>query len=133
MFLVRLIYCSKPSDTFNIKEAEEIVEKAAVFNASQSITGLMCFSHSNILQCLEGGRQQVNHLYQKILHDKRHKDIELLDYREIEVRDFNHWSMKLITSGSLDRDLVLKYSQSVDFDPYEMHGESCHQLLRSVC
>tara|TARA_Y100001951_G_scaffold21856_1_gene16832 strand:+ start:3806 stop:4006 length:201 start_codon:yes stop_codon:yes gene_type:complete len=45
------------------------------------------------LQCLEGSRSNVNKIYHRILNDKRHRDPIILDYQEIEARDFSAWEM----------------------------------------
>jgi hypothetical protein len=56
----------------------------------------------------------------------------MLDYKEIVGREFAEWSMGYIPQSSLSRDVILRYSGSPDFEPYQMSGESAYQLLSNV-
>jgi hypothetical protein len=40
--------------------------------------------------------------------------------------------MGYIPQSSLSRDVILRYSGSPDFEPYQMSGESAYQLLSNV-
>ena len=53
------------------------------------------------MQVLEGGREEVNRLYGKLLHDVRHTEVTLLDYAEIS-------KAKLELRESTDRDFQPK-------------------------
>ncbi|WCP66018.1 BLUF domain-containing protein [Vibrio tubiashii] len=129
MFLTRLIYASKISDGFNLDTVETIVQSARENNQPLNVTGLLCFDRHFFLQCLEGSRTNVNHIYQRILNDKRHSDIIMLDYREISAREFSSWSMGYIPSTSLTAPINLRYSGDSEFNPYEMSGESAYRLM----
>ena len=63
MKLVRLIYASTSVNLVNSAEVASIVEKAAAKNAKNHITGLLLAGEQHFLQCLEGGREEVNALY----------------------------------------------------------------------
>jgi hypothetical protein len=54
------------------------------------VTGVLCFCLSSgiFMQVLEGGRDPVNALYNRITRDKRHRDATLLSYDEIGQRSF---------------------------------------------
>lgn len=129
MFLTRLIYASKISDGFNLDTVESIVHAAKESNQRMNVTGLLCFDRHFFLQCLEGSRTHVNLIYQRILNDKRHTDIVMLDYREISDRDFSNWSMGYIPSTSLTAPINLRYSGGSEFNPHEMSGESAYRLM----
>jgi hypothetical protein len=130
MYLVRLVYASKVvNEQFSADDIKQVLESARKNNSKYNLTGLLCFSSKYFLQCLEGPRMNVNQTYQRILADTRHKDILLLDYQEIDRREFANWGMGYVPQSSLTRPLNLKYSGSPEFDPFDMSGESCHQLL----
>ena len=130
MYLVRLVYASKVvNEQFSADDIKQVLESARKNNSKDNLTGLLCFSSKYFLQCLEGPRMNVNQTYQRILTDTRHKDILLLDYQEIDKREFANWGMGYVPQSSLTRPLNLKYSGSPEFDPFDMSGESCHQLL----
>ena len=129
MYLVRLVYASKVTDQFNTTDVESILASAQRHNAINNVTGLLCFNSKIFLQCLEGGRRAVNKTYHRILNDPRHSDIVLLDYKEIIKREFAQWQMGYIPSSSLTKPLNMSYSGTPDFDPFEMSGESAHQMM----
>ncbi|WP_440903029.1 BLUF domain-containing protein [Catenovulum sp. SX2] len=129
MFLTRLVYTSTITDSFSPSDIELILEAARKNNGKRNVTGMLCFSRKYFLQCLEGSRTQVNQIYQKILNDPRHTNIVLLDYQQISHREFSEWSMSYIPESSLTSALSLKYSGASTFNPYEMSGESAHEMM----
>lgn len=132
MYLTRLVYVSRVCAGFNVSDIEGILAAAKEYNAKQCITGMLCFTPEYFLQCLEGGRANVNKLYQRILLDERHSDILLLDYQEIKERDFPEWSMGYIPNNKITNEINLKYSGGRDFNPYEMRGESCTAMMKAL-
>ena len=86
--LVRLLYVSRAVDPNSSLAIDAILASARNHNLSQGITGILCYGGGIYLQALEGGRNQVNGLYNHIVSDKRHKDVVLLHYEEIAERRF---------------------------------------------
>jgi hypothetical protein len=129
MFLVRLIYVSEVDDGFTKTDIEQILTSARRLNTKLSVTGLLCFSNRYFLQCLEGGRSEVNQIYRNICQDARHKQVTLLDYKEAVAREFDTWSMGYMPESSLTFEMNLRYSGNSEFSPYQMSGESCHQMM----
>jgi len=132
MSLTRLIYVSQPTENFTPTSLEAILQVARVRNSEKGLTGMLCFNNKYFLQCLEGSRNNVNALYEKILLDDRHFNAVILDYSEINVRDFNDWSMGYIPTSSLTAPLNLTFSNSQDFMPYEMSGRSVYMMLLAL-
>lgn len=129
MFLTRLVYASTMTDAFNCDDIEGILGAARKNNSGNSITGMLCFNRKYFMQCLEGSRADVNETYQRILKDERHSNVVLLDYKEIDAREFDHWSMGYLPESSLTCPTILKYSVTAEFNPYEMSGESAHLMM----
>lgn len=132
MFLTRLVYTSTITKDFSAEDIEKILLTARENNTSNSVTGMLCFNSKYFLQCLEGGRSNVNKTYHKILNDKRHSDIIMLDYKEICMRDFDEWAMGYIPESKLTRPVNIKYSGTPNFNPYEMLGESAYKMMLSL-
>jgi len=132
MYLTRLVYTSTVTSTFNQDSVEQILLKAREHNKLNNITGMLCFSSSFFLQCLEGSRSAVNKTYHKILNDNRHSRIVLLEYDEIYQREFDDWSMGYIPESALTESANLKHSGNKLFSPYEMSGKSAHAMLLSL-
>ena len=132
MFLTRLVYTSTVSEGFSSADIEAILKSARKHNQQNNITGALCFSKNYFLQCLEGSREKVNQTYHRILNDKRHQRIIMLDYEEIGEREFSQWTMGYIPESSLTAPINLKFSGTPEFDPYEMSGESAHGLMKAL-
>lgn len=132
MYLVRLVYTSTIVDGFSSSEIESILESARRNNLKSSVTGLLCFDRNLFLQCLEGSRTAVNKIYHQILNDPRHSNIIMLDYKEIIEREFSEWNMGYIPQSSLTKPINLQFSGTPQFSPYEMSGESAHQLMLAL-
>ncbi len=129
MFLVRLIYVSQATELFRPDQIEKILVSARQSNAEKDVTGALFFSRKYFLQCLEGSRSAVNETYHRILRDGRHENALLLQYQEIDRREFSEWSMAYLPESSKLAPLIKTYSRSAILEPYNMSGESCHQFL----
>lgn len=132
MFLIRILYVSRTHEDFGPEDINSILEQARINNKRNKVTGLLYFNNKYFLQCLEGGRGAVNDIYQKILKDKRHSDVIILDYSEIEKREFEEWSMGYIPTTSITSSINLKYSSNDEFTPYEMSGKSVLSMMVEV-
>jgi len=84
------------------------------------------------LQAIEGGRSAVNELYGHIQRDKRHQQIELLDYEEISERRFGGWTMGQVNLSKLNTSILLKYSERPELDPYAVSGKVSLALLEEL-
>lgn len=129
MFLVRLIYASKVASPLRPDDVEAILNSARQCNAKLGVTGMLCFSQDYFLQCLEGSRDEVNAVYQRISKDTRHHNIVLLDYKEIAHREFGPWAMAYVPATAAVKHTILQYSIKDQFDPFMMSGESAQAFL----
>ncbi|NCT97247.1 MAG: BLUF domain-containing protein [Comamonadaceae bacterium] len=129
--LVRLLYVSRAVDK-DAKAIEGILESSRQHNLSYGITGVLCYGGGIFLQAIEGGRGPVNHLYNHIVADPRHKDVVLLHYQEISERRFGGWTMGQVNLAKLNTSIVLKYSERPELDPYAVSGEVSLALLEEL-
>ena len=129
--LVRLLYVSRAVDT-SPAAIEAILTQSRQHNPATGITGVLCYGGGIFLQAIEGGRSAVSHLYNSIQRDKRHKDVELLHFEEIEERRFSGWSMGQVNLAKLNHSIVLKYSEKPEFDPYMSSGKVSFALLEEL-
>ncbi|NVK01607.1 MAG: BLUF domain-containing protein [Oceanospirillaceae bacterium] len=132
MQLIRAIYASYKIDSLTREDIESILAASRANNSRAEITGLLCFSHHHFLQCLEGSREQVNQLYNKITRDSRHAEPFIIDYSEISERAFSSWAMGYVPDTAISRELILKYSTSGQFDPTQMSAASALGFLRAL-
>ena len=121
--LVRLMYASRATPAIGAEVVSAIVKKAKAGNAKVGITSVLCCcSEGAFLQVLEGGRNAVSRLYNRIAADPRHTDVVLLGYEEIAERRFAGWAMGQVNLSRLNPALVLKYSETAVLDPYAVSG-----------
>jgi len=130
--LVRLMYASRAVSTVDQEELLAILRKSKADNPAEGITGVLCFSGGIFLQVLEGGRSAVNRLYNQIVADPRHTQVELLLYQEIGERRFAGWSMGQVNLSRLNPSLLLKYSATATLDPYAVSGDVSMALFEEL-
>ena len=120
--LVRLMYASRAVPAVDQEELLAILKKSKANNPKAGVTGVLCFSEGVFMQVLEGGRNAVNKLYNRIAADARHSEVMLLSYEEISERRFAGWSMGQVNMARLNPALLLKYSECAKLDPFAVSG-----------
>ncbi len=91
--LIQLIYISAANHEFSEEELSALLEQARKNNESLNISGMLLYHGGSFIQALEGERELVEALYQKIGADPRHSETQVLFRGEIKERDFEGWSM----------------------------------------
>jgi hypothetical protein len=127
--LVRLIYASRVGAQFGESDLAHVLRQSRQHNPANGITGLLCHTEGVFVQVLEGGRDAVNALYNRVVVDTRHCDVTLLEYSEITERRFAGWSMGQVSLQRMNPGLVLKYGTSPKLDPYTMSGRALVSLF----
>ena len=132
--LVRLMYASRAADSVDAEALSAILRKSKANNPHVGVTGVLCFCFNAgiFLQVLEGGRNAVSMLYNRISQDPRHREVVLLSYEEIGERSFSSWSMGQVNMGRLNPALLLKYSESATLDPYSVSGKASLALFNEL-
>ncbi|MET0294061.1 MAG: BLUF domain-containing protein [Phenylobacterium sp.] len=74
-------------------ELADILGKAIPRNAADSVSGALVFANGRFLQALEGARSLVANLYASIERDPRHRDLTVIENRQVAVRRFPNWVM----------------------------------------
>lgn len=132
--LIELVYASRSNVARNKgalgvePEVGRILIQSRRNNEPRNIGGVLCFGNDIFFQCLEGEREHVEKLYNKLNDDPRHRDITLLRKRPIERRRFKLWAMKYLT---LDRALrkKLEHRGHKRFDPFHFDEETIDEVL----
>ena len=112
----QLIYVSFLADGEQSSNVISDIKNVSCKNNNElGITGLLVYNSSIFLQLLEGPEKDVDLLYTKIKHDKRHSDIKILLEQDVpgNKRAFDEWDMKfqLIDNLNLDAiNVVLSFS-----------------------
>lgn len=130
--LVRLIYASRAAGPVNAEALTPIMKASRAKNAAAGITGVLVYSDGVFLQLLEGGRNAVSTLYNKIACDARHRDVVLLAYDEVDERRFAGWSMGQANLSRLNPGILLKYSERAVLDPYSLTSKATLALFEEL-
>jgi hypothetical protein len=129
--LVRLLYASRAVDT-TPAAIEAILAQSRQYNPSSGITGILCYGGGIFVQAIEGGRMPISELYGHIQRDARHRDVVLLHYEEISERRFGGWTMGQVNLAKINTNILLKYSEKPELDPYSVSGRVSLALLEEL-
>ena len=129
--LVRLLYASRTVDA-SPETINSILLQSRQFNPSCGITGILCYGGGIFLQAIEGGRAAVSELYGHIQRDERHTDVVLLHYEEISERRFGGWTMGQVDTSRVNTNILLKYAERAELDPYSVSGKVSLALLEEL-
>ncbi len=130
--LVRLLYASRAATPVTNELVESILRQSHTHNPVLGITGILCYGGDVYMQVLEGGRQAVNNLYNTIVRDSRHREVMLLQYREIPERKFAGWTMGQVNLKKINPSLLIKYSALPELDPFAVPGSASMALLEEL-
>jgi hypothetical protein len=128
--LVRLLYVSRAVRALG--DIDSILLSSRTNNPPIGITGVLCYADGLYLQAIEGGRESVNQLFNKISSDVRHSDVLLLHYEEISERRFGNWTMGQVNLGKVNASILLRYSPLPKLDPYRLSGAISLALLEEL-
>ena len=129
--LVRLLYASRAIDP-SCAAVDDILAECRHFNPISGITGILCYGGGIFLQAIEGGRNAVCELYGHIQKDVRHKEVVLLHCEEISERRFGGWTMGQVDASRVNTNILLKYSERAELDPYNVSGKVSLALLEEL-
>ena len=98
--LERLIYQSKASQDFGTLHLFNLLTEARQRNQRLGITGHLLYLDGQFTQCIEGSSASIDALWESLLRDVRHHDIELLARFSITERRFPEWTMAFSSYAS---------------------------------
>ncbi len=93
----RLIYSSAATAEMGLSELETMLAQSRARNTLRDVTGVLVYVDGVFLQILEGERDAVGALMEKISRDPRHRDLKVFHEEEIEKRTFGSWRMAFVS------------------------------------
>lgn len=102
MSLIRLVYVSSAHNDWLADNLLSLLKTCRTNNSAGDITGTLLYENRTFFQVLEGERNTIEQLFEKIKRDKRHKDVTLIEKKPIGERQFPYWSMGSQKLSSLD-------------------------------
>ncbi len=132
MPLSRLIYASTHEIDTGTKDILNILVQARKGNVKRGITGLLLYDTRFFMQWLEGDRDMVGEVLQRIFTDDRHSHPVILAYNEVHKREFFEWHMAYVNMQGVESSLIFKYFSSQEFDPYSLSATGALEFLREL-
>ncbi len=111
--MYHLVYTSLATNPLSEEELVRLLMKSRANNKGLDVSGMLLYLQGKFIQVLEGEREQVRSLYNRIQKDRRHRKVTVVVEGESPDRIFQNWSMgfKHLTqtefyqeSGFLDMD-----------------------------
>lgn len=134
--LHRLVYVSHnfiPGDETQVKdEIKQILEASQRNNAKVGVTGALMFNSGCFTQILEGGRDAVSTVFERIQRDERHSDVVVLEFGEAQERDFAQWSMGFVGSDGEPLECLKEIVASTNFDEAAMTHRDIYQSIYEI-
>ncbi len=104
---LQIIYVSTRTPDSDKQNVRAILAESQEHNDNLNIKGVLVVMPLNFFQVLEGPKQSVRSLMNKIMADKRHCDVRVLSEEFIPDYEFGHWTM-------VSCDLNEEYADSCD-------------------
>jgi hypothetical protein len=98
-------------------EVGRILTKSKNNNAQANIGGVLYYADGYFFQVLEGDKESVQSLYEKISDDVRHSHVKILLEGYVDDPQFSNWTMHFVPAGSSIRRLLKDYGLT-KFTPF---------------
>lgn len=106
-----LVYVSSAVKPFSADELLNILAKSRENNARQGISGMLLYKDGNVMQVLEGEREVVLDLHERISHDPRHRGLLTLLQGPLAARQFPDWTMGFRDLNSAESHATTGFSE----------------------
>jgi hypothetical protein len=90
-----LVYISWATRPMLLGDFVDILRHSRHNNGEHGITGILMYKNGIFLQYIEGSEDKLQGLLNKIKNDRRHQDINVLEFSSIGSRYFPSWQMEL--------------------------------------
>ncbi len=106
-----LIYTSLAASPMDATALTELLLQSREKNLRLDITGLLIYGRREFMQLLEGEKSVIFSLYDTIVRDERHRQVELLWEGVIDGRSLRNWSMGFVNADQVDSESLPAYSR----------------------
>lgn len=99
----------------NEKNLNELLHFSREYNKEKNITGVLLYRDSTFFQIIEGPGENIELLMTKIMKDRRHYLVTIIENKKIEKRQFSDWNL-LFSIPDYDLPKVPYLDLKLDFD-----------------
>lgn len=120
--LYHLAYVSTLVAPMPSEDVMELLRVARACNEIRGVTGLLLLRGDSFFQVLEGFKDDVYAIFERVVADSRHHRIEVLFEEPLAEREFGDWQMGFVELDGVDVSELEGVSDflSRDADPREM-------------
>jgi hypothetical protein len=102
-------------------------------NVKSDVTTALVLNDDYLIQNIEGTRPVINEVLAKLINTYSHLLPNIVDLEEIEVRRWDGFLIKYLTSSAEDEQYTLKnFSAGADFNPYLMTKNQITNLIEDI-
>jgi diguanylate cyclase (GGDEF)-like protein len=134
--LYRLVYYSRNTIMGLDEEVrgavDQILATSQNNNASVGVTGALMFTDGLFAQVLEGPRQAIETVFERIQLDERHGEVRLLSFGPVKARVFPHWAMAFVGQANTGIAKFGHYATSSNFDFDVADGDNITSQLLAL-
>jgi hypothetical protein len=131
--LMSLTYIAKKTKTNTGVQLTRAFEHWRRCFEENGITSALVVSESYLIQNIQGSRPVINHALAKIISEYLEILPHVIEVEEVEVRKWNGFLIKYLTSNAQDEKYTLKnFSAGADFNPYLMKSTQITSFLKSI-
>ena len=129
--MIQLAYVSSTKGLLTADEIAKILVGSREKNRKLGITGMLLYKGGNVLQVLEGEKEEVVALFEVIRKDERHGGVIKLYQKNIEERDFPEWTMGFHDLNAEGARRLEGFSEFLDssFDMHAIKPSAAAKLL----
>ena len=96
----RMIYSSEATGDMPMAELEKMLAQSRARNTMRDVTGVLVFVDGVFMQILEGERESVGALMEKIARDPRHRRVTVFHEEDLDRRTFGAWRMAFVSPSA---------------------------------
>ena len=126
-----IVYLSTAVNLMTEIELEDILKVAQKNNTTLNVTGVLLYSGGTFIQVLEGMPQDVDHQFDIIERDLRHKNIIVIINEPLKDRNFPHWSMGYSSLNAERGKELIGYLKSTDDIIRNNRTDSVFSILKT--
>ena len=114
--MYRLVYVSTATEGLADDDIDSILNVSQSNNDERYLTGFLAHNGRSFMQALEGERDEVLDIYQRIANDGRHHGVTQIIGEPIEKRAFPDWSMNYhrVDDDEGSSTMIVRQDESID-------------------
>jgi Sensors of blue-light using FAD len=127
--LVELSYVSKAIHDMGLSSLVHLFDVSHKWNQGHELTGALFYESGHFAQIIEGRREDVLFIWEKIQKDDRHKILHQIEFEEIDQRLFPNWALRFYGGDQIAKDVPHLVGL---LDGLPSHDVELLRIMRSV-